>query len=169
MVVSIALLGKSGSGKTTVAARLVEHHGFQTISSGKVCREVAHIVFAREDKETLNNISLAIRKIDQNAFLEAALRDAKPNRDIVFDSIRYKSDYYYLKTIGYKFLKVEVERAILEQRLKIRGQAFTPDDLSHESEISLDTVECDWTINNENKGRENFLKEIDRVVSKLRM
>jgi adenylate kinase family enzyme len=60
----IALSGRSGSGKTTVANYLVAKYGFTRCSTGAACRELCKNLFGGESKAILNQVTDALKAID---------------------------------------------------------------------------------------------------------
>jgi dephospho-CoA kinase len=48
----IALVGKSGSGKSEVAEFLRESRACQVIKTGRICRQIAQLLFGNEDKRS---------------------------------------------------------------------------------------------------------------------
>jgi adenylate kinase family enzyme len=76
----IALSGNSGSGKSSVARYLVERHGYLHASTGQICRRISALLFGNEDKTSLNRVSEAVRTIDKNLLIHAALRNAHSDR-----------------------------------------------------------------------------------------
>src|SRR4051812_38243332 len=97
----IAVHGLAGSGKSVVARRLRDLHGFEYASSGAICRKVCQLLFDHEERHALNKISQAMRGIDQQVWVKAALRQVHGKR-VVFDSIRYLDDAEHLRAKGFK-------------------------------------------------------------------
>ena len=147
--VNIALFGRSGSGKTFVAKRLCRHYNYQLISSGKLCRDICNILFGDESKGNLNKISTSIREIDKNIWIKAALRSASNDRPIVFDSIRYISDYQFFKAAGFILVRVVGSPSLDAQRLKKRGQKIREEDRTHPSEWEAESCKYNFEIIND--------------------
>lgn len=146
--INIALCGQSGSGKSLVAQRLCSNYGYQLISTGNICRGISNLLFGDEAKGNLNKISTKLREIDEGIWIKAALRNVNKDLPIVFDSIRYFSDYIFFETEGYKIIRVVGNPALDAQRLKDRGQQIRGEDLNHPSEREVDNFKLHYTIRN---------------------
>lgn len=163
---NIALSGKSGSGKTTIAEYLVNKHGYSICNTGKSCREICNILFESESKSLLNKITDAIKQIDKNIWLKKALSEADNTRPIIFDSMRFSEDYDYFKSSGYVSIRIECHEDIIIERLNKRGQKIDPaNDFAHKAETDLDGLEFDHTIMN-NSSVDKFYEEIDSILEK---
>lgn len=145
---NIALLGLSGSGKSTAATYLAEKYNYQLCSSGKICRDISKIIFDSEKREYLNLIGDALRTIDSDIFMKAAIR--KSPKPMVFDSIRFLTNLNVLEGKNFVILKIECKQCLAIERLKKRGQIFDiKKDLKHNAEIEIDSLPFDYQITNE--------------------
>lgn len=156
MARSIALYGRTGSGKSTIA-HILEERGYQHLRTGLACRTLCLDLFGAESKTLMNQVTDALRAIDPSVWLRAALRHAASG-PIVFDSMRFPQDYVYLRDQGYLLVKVVSRQSIRLQRLDDRGQEYTPhrDDV-HDAEIALDSYNFDYSI--ENSGEFSTLQQ----------
>lgn len=155
---NLALYGKSGSGKSTLASILVEEYGYAHCKTGFACRKIARDLFGNESKELLNRLTVAMKEIDKDVWLRAALKEAENDRPIVFDSMRFPEDYQYFKEQGYSLWKVDASVLVRERRLSARGQEFNADrDDNHPAESSLYDFDFDETF--ENLGSVDDLRE----------
>lgn len=147
-MLNIALYGRSGSGKSSVAEELLGH-GYQHLKTGRACRRICTELFDSDDKSILNQVTDALRAIDPSVWLRSALGEAASDAPIVFDSMRFPSDYVRLRDEKYLLVRVEAERPTRLQRLAERGQEYDPDrDDGHEAEVSLHDFEFDVVIDN---------------------
>lgn len=159
----VALVGKSGVGKSTVAKLLNYHSGAERVSSGTICRQIAKLLFGNDDKSTTQTLDDALTKIDPSIFLNAALLAAPAGRPICLDSLRFKSDYEIAKKLGFTIVRVTAPDEVRLERLSERGQRFDlVKDGSHRSEIELDEVNVDHTV--ENSGDINALEDSVRAL-----
>jgi cytidylate kinase len=161
--VKVALSGASGSGKSWVAHYLVERHGFVRASTGDICRAISTILFGNNDKASLNQVSEAIRGIDETIFVRAALRGIRAPR-IVLDSVRYLSDIPIVRAAGFQVWRIDCpsrERAV---RLAARGQAIQDSDLQHASESELDRGPFDVLVSNFGVAASTVKHQIDHLV-----
>lgn len=153
----IALCGRSGSGKTTIAKYIVSQYGFTLCSTGWIIRQISKLLFQTTSRTHLNLLTDALKAIEPNILISAALNNCKENGPIIFDSIRFKSDYYYLKSHGYFFIKVTAAKNIRLNRMNDRGQKHDAKvDENHVTEKDLDGVEFDFIIDNSSTISELF-------------
>ncbi|MEO9899234.1 hypothetical protein [Nisaea sp.] len=150
-VFRIALIGKSGSGKSAVAEILSQKFDVPIIKTGAVCRKVSKILFGNEDKRSTQMLDDALTQIDGSIFLKSALRGVTDMDGYIIDSIRFSSDLSLAKYNGCKILRILAQDSIRVQRLQERGQVFSLEsDGNHRSEVELDGVSVDNEIVNEN-------------------
>lgn len=145
----IALIGKSGSGKSTVANLLQLHCGATRISTGLVCRKIAMQLFGNESKSSTQSIDDVLTQLDPSIFLNAALIDVNDKSSFCVDSLRFKSDLKIARDLKLVTIRVIAPDEIRLSRLERRGQVFDPrTDGLHRSEIELDEEKVDFTIEN---------------------
>src|SRR5690242_9306970 len=107
MRANVALYGRSGSGKTEIANYLTSKYGYIRTSTGSACREICQLLFQDESKTLLNRVTDAMKSIDENVWLRAALRKIEPGHAVVFDSMRFHSDYEYLRGHGFSLWRID--------------------------------------------------------------
>jgi len=159
----IAINGLSGSGKSAVSSRLRDYHGFEHTSSGALCRTITRTLFGHEERSALNQVSQAIRFIDQHIWIKAALRNTTGTR-IVFDSVRYFEDANFLRSLGYEIWKIFCPIEICIERLRRRGQMFDMSDFTHDSEREIPDGFCSTIIGNHDCTLEELHAKIDALV-----
>lgn len=138
----IALCGKSGAGKTTVADYLAVRHGFFICGTGVRCRQLGREFFGTEAKAVLNHITDAFRSIDPGVWLKRALRDIPADVDrIVIDSLRLREDCEFAIANGFEIWRIDSPLETRLKRLGLRGQEYDPlTDEYHPAETALDGV-----------------------------
>lgn len=145
----VALIGKSGVGKSTVAKLLHYHAGTERISTGLICRQIAKLLFGNDDKSTTQTLDDSLTKIDPSIFLKAALLTSPIGRPICLDSLRFRSDYEIARQLGFTIVRVVAPDSVRISRLYERGQSFNPAvDGLHRSETELDKVIVDFEVEN---------------------
>jgi dephospho-CoA kinase len=146
---NIALHGRSGSGKSTVAQYLVAEYGYQHAKTGVACRKLCRELFGSESKTLMNEVTDALRRIDSHVWLRAGLADLRADRPIVFDSMRFADDYRYFHVHAYVLVDVRSPIDLRVRRLEERGQLFDPFiDEGHPAESELESFTFDFTIDN---------------------
>lgn len=166
---NIALYGRTGSGKTTVADALVRNFGYSHRKTGAACRALCLELFGSENKALMNQVTDALRDIDPAVWLRAALRGMEEGdgRPIVLDSIRFRPDYRYVIERGFVTIQVKAGSGSRVERLADRGQEFDllRDDL-HPAEIELASEEFDFTIENDGS-LGDLIDDIERLANEL--
>lgn len=162
----IALMGKSGVGKTEVAKHLAEKHGFTRCSTGPICREIATLLFGESTKKNMQLVSDALSDVLPSVFLRAALtRVDLPSTTIVIDALRYATDYALAREREFTIVRVvaseERRRVFLDQRAEPFD--FATDGV-HQTEVELDASIADHTIANEGS-LDDLIRAADAVLS----
>lgn len=148
--IRFALLGKSGSGKSRAGTIICDRFGLRHIKTGTICRQIARLLFANEDKGSTQRLDDALTQIDPSIFLRASLRDVEAGEGFVVDALRFRSDLVIARDFGCRTVRIVAPDAVREARLKARGQVFDPlVDGLHRSEVELDDAEVDFEISND--------------------
>ena len=156
----LALIGKSGAGKSTVADHIARAYGIRRVSTGTICRKITMLLFGNEDKASTQRIDDALTLVDPSIFLRAALRESELYEPICVDSLRFASDYDLARSQGFEIIRVLASDATREYRLAARGQVFNiSTDGMHRSETDLDEAQVDFTIHNDGTP-----EEIDSIL-----
>lgn len=166
---NIALYGRTGSGKTTVAEVLVREYGYTHRKTGAACRALCSDLFDSEDKALMNKVTDALRDIDPAVWLRAALSQSNVGSapPVVLDSIRFRPDYQYVIDRDFVTIRITAPPDARVERLTGRGQQFDllRDDL-HPAEIELSSERFDFTIDNVGS-LSGLMVEIRRVANEL--
>lgn len=166
--IKIALIGKSGSGKTEAAKYLASKYHFAICNTGKKCRELAKEFFNSESKEILQKITDSFNAIEMGIWLKVAMKDKSLfNKDVVIDSIRFIEDYNFAKSHGFKIWKIEAPQAIRMTRLRSRGQEFKIENDNHQSETELQNIPPDFIINNAFEDVSELFSLIDKQFTNV--
>lgn len=162
----IALIGKSGTGKSEVAKCLSENFGLKVIKTGTICRKISQLLLGNEDKASTQLLDDALTQIDPSIFLKASMRNADIEEDFVIDALRFLSDYDFACRRDILTVRVLANDTARVARLRHRGQVFElSKDGKHRSEIELDDVSVDYEI--ENNGTLGALKsEVLRILQR---
>ena len=114
---TVALIGKSGAGKTTIAQMLSEHHGYTKTSIAGPIRDIARMAYGRFDKgmrypqqtlglttfvsgrELLQNIGAALREMDSLFWCRAwwTERISSPEELWVVDDVRLDAERRFIE------------------------------------------------------------------------
>ncbi len=164
----IALCGRSGSGKTTVAEYLAEAYGFAHYRSGDLCRRICNDLFGDDAKAMLNAVTAAMRSIRPDVWISAALRGMRDDELVVFDSMRFEGDYERLRRAGFTLWRIEAPLDRRVARLRARGQEFDPSaDDQARPEVELDGHEFDYVIDNDTRSMDGLRRAVDAGVGAM--
>lgn len=163
----IALIGRSGAGKTEAASLLQADYGCRVVKTGAICRAISLLLFGNDHKASTQALDDALTSLDPSIFLKAALRDVPPDESVVLDALRFTSDLRLAKAQGFRTIKVVAPEEMRVSRLGVRGQVFDPlKDGRHRSEIELDDSDVDAII--ENVGtREELRSQVRAAISRF--
>jgi len=165
MLPNVALVGKSGAGKTTVALYLVDHYGYQRASVGQIVRQITRLLYQGEAKRELNRVTDALMTIDETLLMHAALSAMESTAPVVFDSVRYASEYRHLCAASFVIWRVEASLSVRLERLRSRGQAYHPDeDEAHLSETELDSAPQQSVIFNDRTDPIHLHRQVDEIM-----
>lgn len=162
-ITKVAIIGKSGSGKSTVSKFISKYLMTERISTGQISRQIANTLFGNENKATTQRLDDALTKIDSSIFLKAALRSVPDSQSICIDALRFQSDLAIALERGFTIVRVTAADDVRASRLAARGQMYDPIvDGAHRSEIELDDVKVDHEIVNNGS-----IEEMDAAVRML--
>jgi len=165
---NIAIFGRTGSGKTTVAEYLAEKYGYARSNVGSTVREICKLLFNSESKTLLNQVCDAMKAIDENVWLRTALSTIASGQLVVFDSMRFRNDYEYLSKQGFYLWKISAPLDVRIARLHERGQEFDPGiDELYRGEVELENYVFDSYIDNSICDIYMLYKEIDRIINHM--
>lgn len=150
MLIRIALTGRSGAGKSEIASILREEFKCEVVSTGRICRAIAQLLFGDDSKSSTQALDDALTTLDASIFLKAALRTSDTtNNNVVIDSLRFTSDANLATDLGFHLLRIEAPDEVRFRRLQTRGQAFDPSAIEqHRSENELDAYPVDGRLSN---------------------
>jgi len=114
---NVALIGRSGTGKTTIAQILSEHHGYTKTSIAGPIRDIARMAYGKFDKgmrypqqtlglstfvsgrELLQNIGAALREMDSLFWMRTwwTVRVANPSELWVVDDVRLDAERAFIE------------------------------------------------------------------------
>lgn len=146
----IALSGKSGAGKSSVARIFFEKYNFKIVKTGLICRQISSILFGDDAKSSTQVLDDALTKIDESIFLKAALRNADLSPPVLIDSLRFANDFHLVKELGFKTMQILASNEDRGKRLSFRGQSFSDSTELHRSETELDNYKHDFVVKNHN-------------------
>lgn len=160
----IALCGKMGSGKSTIADLLNDEFDFVTISFGYGVKKIAKDLFNMKNKNRnlLQTLAEKIKEIDSDIWIKYALKDIDNIKNIVIDDLRFPNELEYLKKHGFTIIRINISREEQIKRLKNKYKNY--DDHingdNHCSESFIEKFNVDYEFNSDDKLYKNILKII---------
>lgn len=139
--------------------------GYALAHPGQIGRDIARRLFDSESKTVLNQLNDALRTIDPNVLLRAALRECPNVGPVVVDGMRFQSNYDFLKDRGFQLWNVVSSPAILRARLEARAQVFDWEhDAKHPSEHEIEKNAFDVTLLNDFESEEFLFSQVDALL-----
>jgi len=169
----IALIGKAGSGKDYVAEYLFLHCGFQRFAFADELKKVAFQLFpeafnnGQKPRKLLQELGQKMRELDEEVWVRALMRQLdykKPKRVVVTD-VRQENEYSALAKAGFVMVKIVARDEVRLERMNMRGDRYTLDDLNHETERIVDSLPADYVFTNNGNGEDDILERMRWLVS----
>lgn len=157
----LAIIGKMGAGKSTVASLLKNRYGYKELAFATPIKEIAKNLFFMEkkDRALLQDIGQALRSVRDTVFVDYLIKNIPEGEAVIVSDVRQKNEYEALKKAGFIFVRINCdlnERIYrIEQRDGIVVDKVYMERLNHISENDLDDVKADLEINNSK--RKDFL------------
>lgn len=155
----IAICGKAGSGKTTIANHLIDKYGFWKYSFAAAIKELARELFGMEDKDRtlLQGIGQSMRDIDSEVWVRYLMNSIEANDadNVVIDDLRYPNEALWCRAHGFHIVK-----------LVGRERKMTKAQRNHPSETGVDEIVPDSMIDSTGS-IEQATVQMDRIVMKL--
>lgn len=155
--VKIALTGKMRSGKDTVGDFLKKEYGFRKFAFAEGIKFVCGSLGLEpaddgKPRALYQGVGQDLRKYDPDVWIKYTFRKIaeKTSEDdnIVVTDVRQPNEVAYLKSQGFTVIKIHADAALRIQRMEAAGDFYSLGDLDHETERAVDTLEVDFTINN---------------------
>lgn len=168
---NIALIGKQGVGKDTIAAHLVEHHGYTRVALADAVRQLAldvglvpglpeavalhgwdEVKRRPHVRRALQNLGTKIRDLDPSFWLTIAEdKIARIDGPVVITDVRFRNEAEWLTYRGFVTARVTRVTGIRD---------------NHVSETELDDYEADQVVDN-NGTRRDLYDNLDKLLEQL--
>jgi dephospho-CoA kinase len=150
----IGLVGKMGSGKSTIAKYIAENIDNCYITSfAKKLKEIVNILFdyTEKNRDLLIKVGMSMRAIDKNIWINHLLTDIDNNLDkhIIIDDVRFVNELTTLRNNGWVIIKLDISREEQITRLKSTYPNTYQTHLQYiddETEINIKDSMCDYII-----------------------
>ena len=170
----IAVFGKMRSGKNTVADILTHEHYFKQFAFGDGIGEIIEKYFPEDwvggkPRKHYQHIGQQLRVLNPDVWINYLLRTVEkygedcrflrqcPNNIVVTDG-RQLNEAKRLKEEGFLIVKVTAPEELRIKRMEASGDVYSPELLSHETELQVDLIEGDIEIINDGTLEELMVK-----------
>ena len=151
-IYKIALTGKAGVGKDTLAAYAVAVYGFRKFAFADRLKELDYELFGPtegKNRKRLQMFGQFCRQIDPDVWVNQLDKRVKGyTGNAIITDVRQWNELQYCQDNGFVIVKVICDDVIRFQRMKERGDIFNPEDLKHETETQLDEFPYDYWVDN---------------------
>lgn len=174
-MVKIAFSGKFTSGKSTAAGMIkdeiqIAYRSCKIISFAGKLKEIATELFGmtKKDRKLLIKLGKKMREIEEDVWLNYAVRDSKEYGDVVIDDLRFPNEYEKLKKEGFVLVRIHVEKDVQLQRIKDLYDDWENhvEKLNDISETALDNYQFDYCIHSDTK--ESMKLQLKRMLNDIR-
>lgn len=160
---NIAIVGKMGSGKSSLANYLIDVEGFTRVANAGAIKALAEMAYGPIDKskdyvvshdygdaivsgrEILQVLGSLVKDLDQYFWLKSMVRSMEHlNPPFVCDDTRFPFEARFLQSEGWKVARLNVPEGERIARYEtLYGREPTAEELAHESEVSVDYIKPD--------------------------
>lgn len=169
---NVAIVGKMGAGKSSLANFLVDVHKYTRVANAGALKALAEMAYGPIDKsetyriirprldtyneeyreaeisgrEILQGLGQIVKEFDRDFWLKAMVRDMdqKGNGPFVCDDTRFPFEAEFLRKRGWIIAKLYVPKEVRMERYEhLYGRKPTDVELSHPSETQVDDIEED--------------------------
>ena len=161
----IAITGKARSGKTELSHYAWMLYGFKEFDFSAVLKDEFHRLFPHIPRDPkprayYQKFGQWLREIDPDIWVkmtmakvheycfEDALNKVNHKPKVLVNGVRQPNEYRRLKDEGFVIIRVNASDDLRIERAEKAGDVFTEADLSHDTEMHIDTFEVDYEINN---------------------
>lgn len=172
----IALLGRSGAGKTTCATVLQQLARYRCFPLAEPLKAIARQIWGEDaatDRTKLQRLGVAVRDIETDAWVNLLVRriDAAgsptPCFRVAVDDCRFPNEYNALRLVGFTTIRVHAPRNDRVLRLRANGKLQDESQLEHESETALDGFDTDFAIHNDGDV-DALVEQVEAILNRVR-
>lgn len=161
----IAIGGKMGTGKSSIADFLVKCFQFKQFSFARKLKEIASDLFDMEvkDRVLLQMLGTEIRKMKADAWCSYVLKqvNAEASLRVVIDDMRYLNEGTILKENNFTLIRLYTPAFMRKKRGTIGLDEKTA---AHPSEIEIDAIEVDYAIDTSGTMEQAYRKMMELLA-----
>lgn len=171
----IAFVGRMRSGKDTAGEYVLSKHRWaKQLAFGDEIKELIKVYFPQllegnnKPRKLMQEVGQLFRKYDADIWVKRLNRTYinykyRGYTDFIITDVRQQNEVDFLKSQGFLIVKVETAEELRLERIKASGDAFSVEDLNHETEQAVDTLDYDYLITN-NTSVKDLTKQIDFIL-----
>lgn len=167
----IALVGKAGSGKSTVSDYIKDKHDSKVIKFAEPMYQLAYEFFNMKgkDRALLQAIGAKFREINPDVWLNYLLKRARESKgNLIVDDCRKTNEFMALRKEGFTLIGIKCPDELRISRLTRRDGTAQIGTLKDVTETEMDSFinKCDYVINNEGS-LDSLYEQVDSILKKL--
>jgi dephospho-CoA kinase len=168
----IGITGHMGSGKSAVADYINKKYGFVRMRISGKMREISQELELEITRDLLQGIGKFFRDFDDDVWIRYLGKKIQVSSDsIVVDDIRRINEVEYLKSLGFKIIRIESPSETRKIRIETRMNKKISDQdwrrwSNHLTEIQVNQLPVDYIIKNNGTITELY-NEIDKIILKI--
>ena len=168
----IAIIGKMGSGKTTLANYIKNTYDYTILSFAAPVKKYATEIFniQTKDRAILQDFAQKIKEIDPNVWVNYLIRQITTD-NIIVDDLRFPNEYNALKQLGFIFIKLEIEPEFQKERLKQTYKSSYKQHIERISNISesyISDLKEDYTFKITSNNQQDIYIFIDKILQRIK-
>src|SRR5690554_2116514 len=127
----------------------------------------------RKPRKLYQDVGSALRALDPDVWIRQAERSMRvwesyrDTRGIVIDDLRQPNEYEWAKANGFVIIRVNANEDTRLARAQAEGDAFSIEDLRHETEQYVDGFVVDYDIWNDGDDIGELERKVDEIMAEL--
>ncbi|MFX0116573.1 MAG: AAA family ATPase [Candidatus Hodarchaeota archaeon] len=165
---NIAITGRMGSGKTTIAEILRNQYDYSIVRISERLKQIVRDLELPYRRDVLQETGDFFRKFDGIVWVRQAIRKAddllaKGASGIAIDDVRYKNEQIALKNAQFKIIRVSAAERKRKMWISLRDSIEISDDewqrwSVHPTELEIDSIPVDYEMSNDGTKDELMIK-----------
>lgn len=144
---NIGIIGKFGSGKSTVADYLVKEYGYHKNSLAAPMRDIVRNILGIQDKTdpryrpAMQELGTEWgRKYNQNCWVDYLINNLDNGHPVVVDDVRFPNEAEALLKEGWMLIYLQCDDELRKQRCLSRDGNYDPATEKHASELGVEEI-----------------------------
>jgi dephospho-CoA kinase len=181
-VIKIALCGKLRSGKSIIGNHLYIKYNFSEVAFGDALKKNAHAVFPwiyewNKPRALYQQFGQLMRQIEPDVWIKHAEQAVKGAIDfrvntgaervgVVITDLRQPNEYEWARANGFTIIRVTAPDEDRIARAIAANDDFTVHDLTHETELAIETFEVDHEVINDGSV-DDLKRKVDEILEEI--